>query len=78
MSDITTIGTHSLRSGGATAAANAGIPDRLFKRHSRWSSESAKDGNVKDSLSSRLSVTQALGLKFFPSFIFSWSCPGDR
>ena len=30
VSDITTIGTHSLRSGGATAAANAGIPDRLF------------------------------------------------
>ena len=62
VSDITTIGTHSLRSGGATAAANAGIPDRLFKRHGRWSSESAKDGYVKDSLSSRLSVTQALGL----------------
>ena len=58
VSDITTIGTHSLRSG----AANAGIPDRLFKRHGRWSSESAKDGYVKDSLSSRLSVTQALGL----------------
>ena len=62
VSDVTTIGTHSLRSGGATAAANAGIPDRLFKRHGRWSSESAKDGYVKDSLSSRLSVTQALGL----------------
>ena len=62
VSDITTIGTHSLRSGSATAAANAGIPDCLFKRHGRWSSESAKDGYVKDSLSSRLSVTQALGL----------------
>ena len=62
VSDITTIGTHSLGSGGATAAANAGIPDHLFKRHDRWSSESAKDGYVKDSLSSRLSVTQALGL----------------
>ena len=32
---------HSLRSGGATAAAGAGVPDRLFKRHSRWRSESA-------------------------------------
>ena len=30
--DISVIGAHSLRSGGA-AAANAGIPDRLFKRH---------------------------------------------
>ena len=27
---------HSLRAGGASAAANAGIPDRLFKRHGRW------------------------------------------
>ena len=60
--DISAIGTHSLRSGGATAAANAGIPDRLFKRHGRWSSDSAKDGYVKDSLSSRLSVFKALGV----------------
>ena len=33
---------HSLRAGGATAAANAGIPDRLFKCHGRWKSENAK------------------------------------
>ena len=45
--DISVIGTYSLRSGGATAAANAGISDRLFKRHGRWSSDSAKDGYVK-------------------------------
>ena len=31
--DISAIGTHSLRSGGATAAANAGVLDRLFKHH---------------------------------------------
>jgi len=60
--DICAIGTHSLRSGGATAAANAGIPDRLFKRHGRWSTDSAKDDYVKDSLSSRLSVSKALGI----------------
>ena len=28
--DISAIGTHSFRSGGATAAANAGVPDRQF------------------------------------------------
>ena len=50
------------RSGGATAAANAGVPDRLFLRHGRWSSVSAKDGYVKDSLASRLSVSKALGI----------------
>ena len=42
-------GLHSLRAGRATAAANAGVPDRLFKRHGRWKSESAKDGYIKDS-----------------------------
>ena len=28
--DISAIGTHSFRSGGAIAAANAGVPDRHF------------------------------------------------
>ncbi|XP_073231781.1 uncharacterized protein [Porites lutea] len=49
--DISAIGTHSFRSGGVTAAANAGLPDQLFKRHGRWASESAKDRYVQDSLS---------------------------
>ena len=55
-------GMHSLRAGGATAAANAGVPDRLFKRHGRWKSESAKDGYVKDSVERRLSVSKSLGM----------------
>ena len=29
-------GLHILRTGGASAAANAGVSDRLFKRHFRW------------------------------------------
>ena len=62
VADISAIGTHSLRSGGATAAANAGVPDRLFKRHGRWAKESAKDGYVQDSLSSSLSVSKALNI----------------
>ena len=53
---------HSLRAGGATAAANAGVSDCLFKRHGRWRSEGAKDGYVEDSLLKRLEVTQHLGL----------------
>ena len=59
---IKSYGLHSLRSGGATAAANLGIPDRLFKRHGRWRSENAKDGYVKDMLRDRLSVSLSLGL----------------
>ena len=60
VTDISAIGTHSLRSGGATAAANTGV--RLFKRHGRWASESAKDGYVQDCLSSRLSISKALSI----------------
>ena len=53
---------HSLRSGGATAAAAAGISDRLFKKHGRWRSETAKDGYVHESLEEQLSVSKQLGL----------------
>lgn len=53
---------HSLRAGGASAAANGNIVDRMFKRHGRWASESAKDGYVKDSLQERLKVSRSLGL----------------
>ena len=60
--DRKSFGLHSLRSGGASAAANAGIPDRWFKRHGRWLSENAKDGYVKDKLEDRLRVTKNLGL----------------
>jgi len=37
-------GLHSLRAESATAAANAKVPDRLFKRHGRWKPKNAKDG----------------------------------
>ena len=49
-------GLHSLRAGGATAAANAGVEDRLFKWHRHWRSENVKDNYVKDSYKSRLSI----------------------
>ena len=55
-------GLHSLRSGGASAAANNGISDRLFKRHGRWKSEKAKDGYIKDNITELLSVSLNLGL----------------
>lgn len=55
-------GLHSLRSGGASAAAAIGVPDRLFKKHGRWRSETAKDGYVHDSFKNRLAVSLNLGL----------------
>ena len=60
--DAKRFGLHSLRSGGASAAANNGVSDRLFKRHGRWKSDKAKDGYVEDSLKSLLSVSSKLGL----------------
>ena len=58
----TNLGLHSLRAGGATAAARASVPDRLWKRHGRWRSEKAKDGYVDDSVDHKLLVSKSLGL----------------
>ena len=55
-------GLHSLRSGGATAAAAAGINDRVFKKHGRWASDTAKDGYVRGSITEKLSVSKNVGL----------------
>ncbi|XP_068716917.1 integrase/recombinase xerD homolog [Montipora capricornis] len=67
--DLKTIGAdpskfelHSLRSGGATMAANSGVSDRVFQRHGRWKSTKAKDIYVDDDLDQRLSVSKFLGL----------------
>jgi integrase len=56
------IGLHSMRAGGASAAANANVIDRCWKRHGRWSTDSAKDRYVVDSLSRRLEVSKSLKL----------------
>lgn len=63
---------HSLRAGNATAAANAGVPDRLFTRHGRWWSESAKDGYVKDSVEKRLSVSKNLGIQLLALSLYAY------
>ena len=63
VNDISKFCLHSLRAGGVSAAANNGVKDRMFKRHGRWVSESAKDGYIKDSLKERLAVTLSLGLQ---------------
>lgn len=64
-------GVHSLRSGGATSAAAAGVCDRLFKKHGRWRSDRAKDGYVKENLSEKLSHKKSWHLaRFLFFFIF--------
>ena len=66
ISEITTtpesFGLHSLRSGGASAAANSGISDRLISKQGRWSSEKARNGYIKDIVVKRLIVSNTLGL----------------
>jgi len=54
--------TQLLRVWGDTAAANAGVEDRLFQRHVRWKTVSAKNGYVEDKLTSRFSVSRMLGI----------------
>ena len=68
--DPSVYGTHSFQSGGASSAANSGVNDRVFQRHGRWKSVAAKDGYVKDDMSSRLTVSKFLELffVFFPGF----------
>ena len=60
--DLSKFGLHSLRSGGATSAANNGVNDRIFQRHGRWKSAEAKNIYVHDSIELRLTVSKRLGL----------------
>ena len=47
--DSSKFGLHTLRSGAASQAANSGfVCDRLFKKHGRWRSDTAKDAYVKE------------------------------
>jgi len=54
---IVEFGPHSLRIGGTTAAAVAGVP---FKKHGML--ENAKDGYIEDLLEQQILVVKKLGL----------------
>ena len=60
ITDVSCISLHTLRARGATAAGNAGINDRLFKRHGRWLGENYIDGYLKDNFQSLLPVSKSL------------------
>ena len=55
-------GLYSLRSGGASAAANLGINGILFKKYGRWKSNKVKDSYVHEDIEAKLSVSWNLGL----------------
>ena len=60
--DLKIFGLHSLRSGGASAAVNLGVNDRLFKIYGRWKSDKVKDNYVHKDIKSKLLVSRNLGL----------------
>lgn len=53
---------HSLRSGGATAAANNSVPDMLIKEHGRWRTDIAKEGYIKDNINTQAYISPKLGI----------------
>ena len=55
-------GVHSPHSEGATAAANLGAKDKLFKKHEKWRSETIKDKYIHKNIQNKLIVTKRLGL----------------
>ena len=55
-------GLHSLRSGGATAAASAGVDHSRLKKHGRWKSDSAKDMYIRPSFEQMEEVSKSTGL----------------
>ena len=60
--DARNFGLHSLRSGGATAASEAGVPDRLISSHGGWKSETSRNGYIRSNMQTMLSVSKALDM----------------
>ena len=58
--DPTIYSSHSLRSGGATKAANSGVNERMIQRHGRWRSVSSKNMYIDDSIDRKLEVSKAI------------------
>ena len=55
-------GLHSLRSGGASAAADNEVDERLIGKHGRWKSKRCQERYIKDGNPKRLSVSKSLGI----------------
>lgn len=53
-------GTHSMRRGGATAAAAAKVPERALQNHGRWRSASIKDRYIEPTKEEQLLVSTSI------------------
>ena len=60
--DVELYGLHSLRSGGATAAAAEGVPQRLIKRHGGWRSD-AVNAYLEETVENVLAASKAVQLE---------------
>lgn len=58
--DSKAFGLHSLRSGGATAAAEKNVSGRLIKIHGRWKTDYSRDNYIKDSVDNKLKVSSSI------------------
>ena len=56
--DRTRFGLHNLRSGGASAASNASVCDRLIMKQWGWANEKSKNLYIHEKLEIKLSVTK--------------------
>jgi len=59
--------------GGASAAANIGVPDRLFKL-GKWRSETGKYGFIKGNFDERLSVSKHLNYVYINIKVWLFVC----
>ena len=60
---VKVLALHSLRSGGgASAAADNDISDRLIGKHGRWSTNTSRDRYIKGNKSKRLKASASLNL----------------
>ena len=55
-------GLHSLRSGGTTAAHQAGVEPRLLQAHGGWKSEAVMQVYIAERIDKKLAVSKAVGL----------------
>lgn len=60
--DVDKYGLHSLRSGGASAAAANDVSDRMISKQGRWKSERGRNGYIKDTLKNKMKISKSLGL----------------
>jgi len=60
--DETKYALHSLRSGGASEAANNNVSDRMISKHGRWKSDQTRNRYIKDNSRKRFSVSKNLGI----------------